>query len=443
MHVRRPLAAAKMVAATLLLIGAPAGFAATSSDSEAVARALEQVNRRLDALEQRNQQLATQIDELTQQNQTLRAQNQALEARSEVPVQQAAVQPPVKPAAPAREEWESRIRLGGDFRFRHENIDNSLLTDDRTRESIRARLYASIKVNDSIRGEIGIGSGGLDPRGGSATLGAAESRKEIGLDLAYMSWRPIEELTLTAGKMREPYVRPGRSAFFDNEIRPEGLAVNYKDRHGIFGTAFSFWLEERAVQADSMLRGGQIGWDGALSVAKVKFGAGYYDYYNVQGRFPGFANSLVNEFGNTIIGSGAAARYVYDYNIGQLFAEATFPVAGIPLNLFADYGHNFEADNGLDTAYSVGFLVGKASNPGLWEAGVFNQVVEKDALFAHWIDSDFGGGVTDNSGYSYRVAWMAMKNLLINVTYLDTEFNVDVGPQADYDRWQLDFNFNF
>ncbi|HEY5808200.1 MAG TPA: putative porin [Povalibacter sp.] len=409
-----------------------------ATDPDAMARALEQVNQRLDTLEQQNRQLVQRVDELTQQNETLSAANQS----PPVAPEPAAVKPAAAPAAP-REEWESRIRLGGDFRFRHESIDNSALSDERTRESIRARVSANIKVNDTLKAEIGIGSGGRDPRGGAATLGDASSRKDIGLDLAYMSWRPIEELSLTAGKMREPYVRPGRSQFFDNEIRPEGIAVNYKDKHGLFGTAFRFWLEERALDADSTLSGGQIGWDGTLGAASLKVGGGFWNFDNIKGRFPGFGNSIVSELGNSITGTSAAARYVYDYHIGQLFAETTFPIAGVPLNFFADYGHNYAADNGLDTAYSVGVLVGKASAPGKWEVGVMNQKVEKDALFAHWTDSDYGSGVTDNDGFAWRLAVMAMKSLTIDLTYYDTRYNVDVGNEADYDRWQINFISTF
>jgi hypothetical protein len=423
--------------------------ALAASDPEALAKALDVVNHRLDQLEQQNRQLSEKVDELTRQNQTLRA-NAAPSAAA--PVASAASAAPAvassvasasaTPAAAPREEWESRIRLGGDFRFRQEEISNGS-SPDRPRESIRARLSASIKINDDIKGEVGIGSGGRDPRGGAAVLGEASARKEIGLDLAYMSWRATDEFTLTAGKMREPYLRPGRSLFIDNEIRPEGLAVNYRDKLGLFGSAFNFWLEERSSAPDSMLRGGQFGWDGAIGKTALKAGLGYYDYHNVQGRNPNFGNGVVNQFGNTIIGTGSAAVYAYDYDIGQLFAEITLPVAGVPLNFYGDYGHNFDADNGLDTAYSFGFLVGKANAPGRWEAGVLNQKVEKDALFGQWIDSDYGSGVTDNNGYLWRVAWMAVKNLVIDGTYFDTSYNVDVGTETNYDRWQLNFNFSF
>ena len=88
-------------------------------------------------------------------------------------------------------------------------------------------------------------------------------------------------------------------------------------------------------------------------------------------------------------------------------------------------------------------LLGKASKVGQWEAGILKQRVEKDALFAHWTDSEFAGGVTDNDGYAARVAWMAMKNFVISANFYDTEFNVDVGNQADFNRWQLEFNYTY
>lgn len=412
---------------------APMGVAAAESGPDE--SSLQRIVRRLDALERRNRELAAQVDELTRQNEAKRAEYA-------LPDGKVAEATPVA-TQPAGVEWHSRIRFNGDFRFRHENIDDEALPGDRTRETVRARFGAAIKVTESIEGEIAFASGGNDPRGGSATLGSASSRKDIGLDLAYMSWRPLEGVALTAGKMRQPFVRPGLSAFIDNEIRPEGVAVSYKGAGGVFGSAFRFWLEERPANADSTLTGVQTGWERTLGDLKVKFGAGYYDYSNVQGRFPAFGEGVVNQSGNTLIGSGASASYAYDYNIGQLFAEGTFAPGGVPLRLFGDYARNSEADAGLDSAYNLGFLVGNANSAGRWEAGVFHQRVEKDALFGQWTDSDFAGGVTDNSGQVYRAAWMAIRNLLINVTYLDTAFNVDVGPETDYDRWQLDFNFTF
>ena len=118
-------------------------------------------------------------------------------------------------------------------------------------------------------------------------------------------------------------------------------------------------------------------------------------------------------------------------------------VGALPVELFADYGRNSAADDGLDTAYNFGVLVGKANAPGRWEFGVFRQKVEKDALFAQLIDSDFGGGTTDSEGWIVRGAFAPTRNWTLNATYFINQRNVDVGTEADYDRLQLDFNVKF
>lgn len=85
------------------------------------------------------------------------------------------------PAAPrSADDWATRIRLAGDFRFRHETIDNGLFDANQTRQTIRARLGASICASDDLSGDIAVATGGREPRGASSTLGAASSREDIG-----------------------------------------------------------------------------------------------------------------------------------------------------------------------------------------------------------------------------------------------------------------------
>jgi hypothetical protein len=414
-----------------LLMAIPSAVLAAPEEPTSAA-----ILQRLEALEAQNQELVRQLEELRKGKEARDPRGQSPDATH------------TSSATKARQDtgaddWPSRIRLNGDFRFRHENIDDAAAQDDRTRETIRARFNAAIDISDSIRAEIGFASGGRDPRGSSSTLGATSSRKETGLDLAYVTWRPKQSLAVTAGKMRQTFVRPGLSAFIDNEIRPEGLAVNYRGASGLFATGFHYWLEERPQEGDSTLLGGQVGWGGELAHATLQLGAGYYDFRGVQGRVSSFGGGLLHEQGNSVIDSGGTPVYRYDYDVEQLFAQLDFVCAGVPVELFADYAHNPAAEGGLDTAYNVGFLVGKARHPGHWEVGMFRQKVEKDAWFGQWIDSDFAGGLTDNEGYVYRLARMMSKHVLVNLTYLDTAYDVERGNEADYKRWQLDFNFTF
>jgi hypothetical protein len=38
---------------------------------------------------------------------------------------------------------------------------------------------------------------------------------------------------------------------------------------------------------------------------------------------------------------------------------------------------------------------------------------------------------------------MPVTDLLMNLTYVDSAFNVDQGIRSGYERWQVDFNFVF
>jgi hypothetical protein len=151
-----------------------------------------------------------------------------------------------------------------------------------------------------------------------------------------------------------------------------------------------------------------------------------------------------------------------DYNIVELLGEYQFNVGEQPLLLFANLAQNMAAEaagstpGSLDSAYAAGFTFGRAtaSIPGTWELGYLYQIVEKDALFAQWIDSDFAAGNTDGGGSAFRAAYQVSRNGRFNLTYMLNETNRDVGaavtvPSArtlldrDYRRLQVDFNWTY
>jgi len=74
--------------------------------------------------------------------------------------------------------------------------------------------------------------------------------------------------------------------------------------------------------------------------------------------------------------------------------------------------------------------------------------VEKDALFAQLIDSDFANGNSDHDGFVLRAAYAPVRNWVLNATFFMNSRNADVpnsGGQrkVDYERLQLDFNVRF
>lgn len=363
----------------------------------------------------------------------------------------------------------------GDFRYRNENIEQQYVRN-RNRDRIRVRTGFTARVNDTVRTELQISTTeGGDPRSPNQTLGATgfntagpNSRKALYFDLAYAEWQPQADWKLTAGKMRYPWVRPsGNTFFFDNDINPEGLAVNWS-HGGAFAALFYDILSERAPtgtgtaafgNADSTMAGGQLGYRLAMgSASRLTLAAAYFNFNAVQNRNVFYVNAAgaTETAGNTTKTTGcygaATVCLTYGYKVAEAFAEYTSTVGRLPLAVHVDYAHNSEADNGLDTAYSAGVTLGRASDPKTWELGYIWQHHEKDALYGFFTDSDFGGGNTDSEGSIIRAGYAIARNWTANLTYFLNQTNLDapvtvagVGSvlDRDYKRLQVDLNWKY
>jgi hypothetical protein len=381
-------------------------------------------------------------------------------------------------------QGNARLSFAGDVRYRNESFDVEYVERNRNRDRIRARVNANFRVNDTITGQIGLSTGSTDPRSGNQTLDGQNARKDFDLDVAYVTWSPNASWKVTAGKQRYPWQRTG-SLFFDGDVNPEGIAIGYTAGN-LFANAFYDWLAERALSfgaptgtnTDSIMFGAQIGYRIPFSDSvKMTVAAAYFDFDGVQGYNPLFGGS---SFGNTTTTNAAVcsrtlaagtACLLSDYDIVEGFADLTATVGGRPLRFFVDYAQNTAAEvnpttgEKLDTALSAGINYGAASAKGTWEAGLTWQQVEKDALFGQLLDSDFGDGNTDTSGFVIKGAYALARNWTLNATLFLNDLSNDV-PQTvtvfntatpapldtiaipnitdrDYKRLQLDLNFKF
>ena len=383
-------------------------------------------------------------------------------------------------------EWVGRFQWKGDVRFRNESIDQQYVQGLRDRDRIRLRAGFFAKVNDTVRVEVQatttehtLTTPYGDPRSPNVTLSDSNSRKALDLDTAYVEWQPNASWKATLGKMRYPWVRPGQSLFFDGDINPEGVAINYTNPTpgGIFASVFYNDLTERATAAvtgaqatnlaDSNLLGGQIGWrSNPAATTKFTVGASYFQFGAVKGYNPFYDG---NAFGNTTTTSAAICRrgiatcLLSGYTVIEGFGEFATLLGGYPFTAYADYAKNTDAavnptvNKTLDTAYSVGVMFGRASNPRSWEFGVAYQKIQKDALFGQFVDSDFGAGNTDADGYVLRFGYQLARNWRINGSYFINNTNIDVGAantaigggvtqtvvNRDYKRLELDLNMSF
>jgi hypothetical protein len=431
--------------------------AASPDDLAQIREQLQGLMQRVDKLEQENQALKSENENLKAQDDYLKAEARGLRKES---ANAASEINKVKGA-----DWAGKLALTGDVRYRYEAIRDATLTPalqqntaDRYRDRIRARFNATVKATDTITAGIGFATAeGGDPRSSNQSLTGVSTRKPLDLDLAFFDWKFASWGNLIGGKMKQSFVKPGQSLFWDNDINPEGLAVNFASGM-FFGTAYNFWLTEisgaeSAVTADTMMHGLQIGARLPIGSSTLMLAAHYYDLSAGQGRAPFFA---ANANGNTTINVGTppTAVLLNDYEVINLSAELNTTIGAWPLQIWADAAQNQDPSD-LETAWTAGVLFGKASNYRTWEFGAAYEVLEKDAVFAQLIDSDFGAGVSDVEGWILRAGYAPVRNWALNATYFfDNKRNRDVPTSAsaatlggqrdiDYDRLQLDFNVKF
>jgi hypothetical protein len=448
---------ATAVAAALTFGAAPA-FAqtkgtATKAEVQAIQAQMQALVERLEKLESTNSQLQIDNADLKSLADRREAEIDYLKAQTRELREEGAVASNEINKVKGT-DWASKVKVRGDLRYRHEYIGTERVVDDavvdaadRQRQRIRARVGIDAAVTDNVKATLAFATGGDDPRSSNQTLGGVATRKPIGLDMAYVDWRFTQGGNALLGKQPNPIFRPGQSLFYDGDFNPEGGAVRY-ERGLFFGTGYGWWLTEQynsdpeADNTDANLFGLQGGVKFPLLGGETIVAAHYYECGACQGRSPLYAN---NANGNTTfrIGTSTTNLLTYDYDVVELAAQMGTSFGSLPLTLWANYAQNLAEDVEYDTAYGAGVVLGKASNPRSWEVGAFYQSIDKDALFAQWLDSDFGNGNTDSDGWVIKGGYAPVKNFTVNATYFINTLNKDVGPELDYDRLQLDLNYKF
>jgi len=331
----------------------------------------------------------------------------------------------------------SRISISGDFRFRHEYIDDADAATDRNRQRIRSRLNIGADLGDDLEVGFTLATGATDPVSANQTLGDSFTRKDIGLDRAFFRWNVSDDVTLEGGKIGVPWFRPGGfHLLYDSDVNPEGLFLGYDGDH-FFANIGGFWINERGgSDQDSILYSLQGGYKAMIGDAEVTFGGSYFNYDNVQGFLPLWEGSPE---GNTV---DLAGNLVNDYDLAEVFAQADLDVGKHPLRLFFDYVENTAADT-LNTGYAVGVRWRRASAPGTWDVTWAYEDLEADAVIGTYTDSDFGSGGTDGKGHELKATYVLRDNVRLGGTLFINEIDEALNNKHDYTRLQLDINFLF
>jgi type II secretory pathway pseudopilin PulG len=397
-----------------------------------------------DATDARIERLEAAVQALQAELNALKAER-ARDAKRPVAVDQKKVDSMVSKAIESKKaeitgtpSWVSNITPFGDFRYRHETLDNTsgssnddTLVNERRRNRIRARLGLKVKINEEWDTTFRIASGSSDtPTSTNQTLDGAFESKDLWLDLAYADWHPesFSGLNVSMGKMKNPFYKVGgNQLIWDGDVNPEGVAAKYN------------WNFD-------------AGYFGVQGMLKHKFddgshllgGASYYDIGNIDSKAVGG----VDLQGNTAI--AGTSTYRYDFDIVEGFAEYGWKCNGIPVAVFGNYLQNTAAPSGNDTAYSIGAQLNKAKKPGSWQFKASYREVEPDAVFGGLSDSDFIDGGTGGSGWVLGYKYQLKKNLQAGLTYFlndrdrRTSDDASGGSGSQYfERLQVDMIFKF
>ncbi len=341
-------------------------------------------------------------------------------------------------AAPAAAQgsWTDRLTFKGDIRIRHETIDEDGEVD-RSRMRFRTRLGLSAVVTEDVKVVLQLATGGDNPVSTNQSLDGGFSRKDIGVDLAYVDWKINDNLKFYGGKMKNPLYKAGSVPLvWDSDLNPEGLALTFTSG-GFFGTAGGFSVEERSSADDSLLYVLQAGYKFAVGEgASLTAGAGYFAYTNTVGNEPFYDGS---PSGNTVDING---DYVYDYENTEVFAQFDTRVGDWPLRIYAHLVQNNEVSE-QDAGYAFGAKVGSAKADGDMEFSWTYMDVEADSVIGTFSDSDFGGGGTDSDGHMIKAKYAVNKKISLGGTLFINEVDRFQGVEHDFSRLQLDVEFKF
>jgi hypothetical protein len=394
----------------------------------------------------------------------------------------------------------TEIELYGDARLRYEaRTAQSGLPDRITpagentqRNRFRYRLRLGLRgtlVDDwffGLRLETSANPRSTNVTIGDESTGGPFSKGSDGLNVgqAYVGYRGIRDITLTAGRMPNPLVTT--SMLWDADINPEGLAEQWKhtfnlslgggptsaatyDKDGksvaavtseptkiaidLFANFAQFIYDDsnpedpvgprsvaggrRVPNTDAFLLAWQVGAkinfnkDMYLQVAPTLYNyTGNGDSFNVH--FSGDPNFRVGATTVSPNQTGINSLMIFDMpmEFGWKFGE-------IPMRAFADFAVNLEGDDRATAAghpdkgdqryaYQVGLGIGKIKQKHDWSVEVFWQHVEQFAVDPNLVDSDLFDSRVNMEGVAVRGAYGISDAVTFNLTY-------GYGRQIDHD----------
>jgi len=454
-----------------------------------------------------------------------------------------------QPAGYDQDNWLSRFKFEGDVRLREDFIRlgagntpattyaayagtesltrvsdiigstpfnynyNTQQNVDRLR--LRARLGATVKVADNVTAGLTIatGSSTAGPTSTNQTLGQGSSgspgffnKDALVLDRAYIKYEPLSWLSLSGGRIRNPFV--ATDLVWADDLNFDGVAMTVKPQlktfianmPDTFITAGWFPLttgvpNQTASRSLFALQGG-ADWQLGMADNHVKLAAGLYDYHNISGQSqsdtsyanylsgsnPSYLSSAYGsayaQHGNTLFCINAPTDNTNcTWGLASAFREldltgsvdiAQFEPVHVVLS--GDFVKNLafsRADMQARTGNTIGTILdGKAIGymgkiqvgapkivqRGDWNAYFSYRYLGSDAVLDAFTSSDFGLGGTNSRGTVLGFNYGLEKNTWLSLRWMSSDLidsmvpstsAVSVPSKYSTDLIQLDLNVRF
>lgn len=352
----------------------------------------------------------------------------------------------------ATAEFAPSYKISGDFRYRHQDTKDASKKNRRVHR-IMLRIGQTFQIQSDLKFTYRLMTGSNNNSGNSTIADGGSTqgspRYTIGLDQAYVTYLPEQNVSLYLGKMPQFFHSAGKNqVLLDRDITPEGLGIQYKEsflekKLDLNLNLASLWVREKYNStagedlSDSFLNVAQatLGYK-INSDYSTHLGLGTYAFTDVKGSAPGdLTIQIAPDFrGNTSDGSG---KYSNEYEILQTSLELKYTKGTNEVSVFIEQLKNGGADS-LNKAN----IYGLATSYEKFSFSVMRQTVENDAVLAIYTSADTAGGQTNSRGNVYLFGYKLNKNAVINYSIYDFERNVETTP-TDFKVSHLDLTISF
>jgi hypothetical protein len=325
-------------------------------------------------------------------------------------------------------DWASRVKISGDMRFRHANVDTDIDGEGvkESRQRIRARIKVAAKINDEVDVGFRLVTGG-HKTSTNQSLEGSFSGKDVFFDRAYIDWHPdfAKGTTAIFGKFKQPWYNVSPDGLiWDSDVNPEGVAVKYETKVGPVNLAAS---------------GGYFILEDGYTLYGKDDNNGFSQDLNMY--HAGMSVSMqITDAINASVGSNA-----YIYNKEEKIATLDSPVEGgleegdslegesmeiyevagkldidtglLPVFAYGQYAVNASADSGEDTAWLAGF----GGKYGPFKMYYNYRDTQKYAVADTFNDGSFASGNTAARGHKVGLSYKISKNFATSMAYYAAE----------------------